>query len=243
MTQLGVFYGIGVGPGDPELLTLKAARILREADVICLPQAKAGALSVARQVAGPHFGPRAQVVEISTPMVRDEALLEEHWQQGAARIADFLRQGLSVAFLTIGDSMLYSTYTYLLARVRRLLSAVRVECVPGITSFSAAASFLQEALAEGAEKLAVVPAIEDPDEIRQVLRTVPNAVLMKVAGQYDAIVDVLEELNLLDKAVFVSRLGYGDQLVCRDLVSLKGRKLEYLSLILVKREGFQTWQV
>ena len=240
---VGTFYGIGVGPGDPELLTLKAARLLREADIICLPKSKEGADSVAKQVAGPHLSAKARLVEISMPMVRDAALLEEQWQKGAAEIAGFLRQGLSVAFITIGDSMLYSTYTYLMARVRRLLPDAPIECVPGVTSFSAAAAYLQEALAEGAEKLAIVPAIEDPEEIREVLGRFPNAVLMKVAGKYDAIVTVLEELQLLDKAVMISRLGYPEQRICHDLASLRGQKLDYLSLILVKQEGFQTWPV
>ena len=240
---LGTFYGIGVGPGDPELLTLKAAKLLHEVDIVCLPKSKEGADSVAKKVAGPHLRAQARLVEISTPMVRDTALLEEQWQKGAEEIAGFLKQGLSVAFITIGDSMLYSTYTYLMARVRRLLPEAPIECVPGVTSFSAAAAYLQEALAEGAEKLAVVPAIENPEEIRDVLERFSNAVLMKVAGQYDAIVTVLEELQLLDKAVLISRLGYPEQRICHDLASLRGQKLDYLSLILVKQEGFQTWPV
>ena len=171
------------------------------------------------------------------------AAVERQWEENRKIITEKLDEGKNLVFLTLGDPMLYSTYTYLMARVRRLLPDAPIECVPGVTSFSAAAAYLQEALAEGAEKLAIVPAIEDPEEIREVLGRFPNAVLMKVAGKYDAIVTVLEELQLLDKAVLISRLGYPEQRICHDLASLRGQKLDYLSLILVKQEGFQTWPV
>ena len=97
---------------------------------------------------------------------------------------------------------------------------------------------LNTALAEGAEKLAVVPAIESLDELRSILDQFPNAVLMKVAGKYNEIVDILQEKDLKNKSVYVSKLGYDDQFVTYDLDSLRTAKRDYLSLILVKREGF-----
>ena len=134
--------------------------------------------------------------------------------------------------------MLFSTYTYLMKKVRELIPAVAVESVSGITSFSAAAAHLNASLAEGGEQLAIIPAIDDPQSLKTVFAQFDNAVLMKVAGKYDQIVDVLTELGLKDKAVYISKLGYPEQLVSYDLDSLRGSKLEYLSLILVKRNGF-----
>jgi precorrin-2/cobalt-factor-2 C20-methyltransferase len=177
-------------------------------------------------------------MEVSTPMVRDAQTLEAEWRRGAEQIASRLLSGKDVAFITIGDSMLFSTYTYLMKKVVEIIPNVVVESIPGITSFSAAAAYLNAALAEGSEKFAIIPAIDDPEQLREIFGQFSNAVLMKVAGKYDKIVNVLDELGLKNKAVFISKIGYPDQLVSFDLDSLRGTKLDYLSLILVKREGF-----
>jgi precorrin-2/cobalt-factor-2 C20-methyltransferase len=233
----GKFYGIGVGPGDPGLLTLRAADLLRTAAVVCIPRSAVDNESVALKAAGAFIGASAEIIEVPTPMTRDKALLEAEWRRGAEKIAAHLAAGRNVAFITIGDAMLFSTYTYLLRHVRALLPAVEVESVPGVTSFAAAAAHLNLALAEGTEKLAVVPAVDDPAALRPLLAAFDSLVLMKVAGKYDEIVALLAELGLKDKAVYVSRLGYPDQFVTRDLDSLVGKKRDYLSLILVKKGG------
>lgn len=234
----GKLYGIGVGPGDPGLLTIRAAGVLKTADVICIPRSRADNDSVAMKVAGAHIGAAAEIIDVLTPMTRDAAALEAEWRRGAEKIAGYLLNGKNVAFITIGDAMLFSTYTYLMKKVREIIPGVAVESIPGITSFSAAAAYLNAALAEGSEKLAIIPAIDDPEQLREIFGRFSNAVLMKVAGKYDQIVDVLAELGLKNKAVFMSRVGYPEQFVSFDLDSLRGTKLDYLSLILVKREGF-----
>lgn len=233
----GKFYGVGVGPGAPDLLTLRAANILKTVDVVCIPRSGADKDSVALKVAGPHIPAGAEIIEVSTPMVRDREVLEAEWRRGAEKIAEYLRLGKNVAFITIGDAMLFSTYTYLMKQVRTILPEAEVESVPGVTSFAAAAAHLNIALAEGGEKLAIIPAVEEPADIRPVLEQFPNAVLMKAAGKYEELVDILDEMGLKDKAVFVSKLGYPDQFVTFDLDSIRQAKRDYLSLILVKREG------
>ncbi|MEG6585520.1 precorrin-2 C(20)-methyltransferase [Dendrosporobacter sp. 1207_IL3150] len=238
MANIGRFFGVGVGPGSPDLLTLRAAEILQTADIICIPRSSDKNDSVALKVAKPHISSTAEIVEISTPMVRDKEILNAEWQSGAQKIAKYLKDGKNVAFITIGDAMLFSTYTYLLNKVQQIIPDVSVESIPGVTSFSATAALLNRALAEGNEKLAIVPAIDDPSELKPILATFPNVVLMKVANKYEQILDILEELGLQDKAVFMSKLGYPDQFYTRDLNSLRGVKREYLSLILVKQEGF-----
>lgn len=233
----GTFYGIGVGPGAPDLLTLRAAAILKKVAAICVPRSSADNDSVALKVAGPHIPAGTEIIEIATPMTRDKTVLEAEWQRGAETIAARLAAGQDVAFITIGDAMLFSTYTYLLKKVRALLPAVEVESVPGITSFAAAAAHLDTALAEGGEKLAVIPAVDDPAALRPILAAFESAVLMKVAGKYEEIIDILAEAGLKDKAVYISKLGYPDQFVTTDLDSLRGQKRDYLSLILVKKGG------
>ncbi|QJW46857.1 precorrin-2 C(20)-methyltransferase [bacterium BFN5] len=238
MPNNGKFYGIGVGPGSPDLLTLRAVEILKTADIICVPRSSTTNDSVALKVAGQYISPSAEILEVSTPMVRDQDFLNTEWQTGAEKIVAHLHAGKTVAFITIGDSMLFSTYTYLLKKVQNALPDVWVESIPGITSFSATAALLNRALAEGNEKLAIIPAIDDPEDLRVILAQFPNVVLMKVAGKYEQIVDVLDELDLKHKAVYMSKLGYPDQFFTHDLDSLRGVKREYLSLILVKQEGF-----
>ena len=233
----GKFYGIGVGPGAPDLLTVRAVAILKTVDVVCVPRSGADNDSVALKVAGPHIPAGAEVIEVSTPMTRDRSVLEAEWRKGAEAIAAHLTAGRNVAFITIGDAMLFSTYTYLLRHVRAVLPAAKIESVPGVTSFAGAAAHLNLALAEGTEKLAIVPAVDDPEALRPLLAGCESAVLMKVAGQYEGIVAVLEDMGLKDKAVFVSKLGYPDQAVTFDLDSLIGKKRDYLSLIIVKKGG------
>jgi precorrin-2/cobalt-factor-2 C20-methyltransferase len=177
------------------------------------------------------------MLAVPTPMIRDKAKLEAEWRRGAETIAARLAAGKNVAFITIGDAMLFSTYTYLLRHVRALLPDVAVESVPGVTSFAAATAHLNLALAEGTEKLAVIPAVDDPEALRPLLAAFDSVVLMKVAGKYEEIVAVLADLGLRDKAVYVSKLGYPDQFVTRDLDSLIGKKRDYLSLILIKKGG------
>ncbi len=234
----GKFYGIGVGPGSPDLLTLRAVNILKTVDVVCVPRSSADNDSVALKVAGAHIAAGTEIMEVATPMTRNKEILEAEWQRGAQGISDRLNAGQDVAFITIGDSMLFSTYTYLLKKVQQLIPDVVVESIPGITSFAATAAYLNTALAEGNEKLIIVPAIDDPEELRSILLQFPNVILMKVAGKYEQIVDILAEAGLKDKAVYVSKLGYPDQFVTYDLDSLKNSKRDYLSLILIKREGF-----
>lgn len=233
----GRFYGLGVGPGAPDLLTLRAVAVLKTVHAVCVPRSSADGDSIALRVAGPHIPPGAEIIEISTPMTRDRSVLEAEWRQGARTIAGHLAAGRDVAFITIGDAMLFSTYTYLLRHVRAVLPEVRVESVPGVTSFAAAAAHLNIALAEGTEKLAVVPAVDDPEALRPLLAGCESAVLMKVAGKYEEIVAVLDDMGLKDKAVFVSKLGYPEQSVTFDLDSLVGKKRDYLSLIIVKKGG------
>ncbi|MDR3565053.1 MAG: precorrin-2 C(20)-methyltransferase [Negativicutes bacterium] len=233
----GKFYGIGVGPGAPDLLTLRAINVLKTVEVVCLPRSSADNDSVAMKVAGQYISAAAELVEIDTPMTRDKTVLENEWRRGACKIAEYLKQGKNVAFITIGDAMLFSTYTYLLKQVRLVLPDVEVESVPGVTSFAAAAACLNIALAEGTEKLAIIPAVDDPADLRPILEQFPNAVLMKVAGKYEEVVDILDEMDLKDKAVFISKVGYPEQFITFDLDSIRNSKRDYLSLILVKREG------
>lgn len=152
----GILYGVGIGPGDPELLTLKAVKTIKACDVIALP-AKDRASCIAYQIASGavELGDKEQLF-IPMPMTKDKVLLERAHQDGARRIQQLLEQGKSVAFLVLGDPSIYATYTY----VHRIIKASGYETViiPGVPSFCAVAARLNEPLAEQAEQLHVIPA-------------------------------------------------------------------------------------
>lgn len=225
---------MGVGPGDPELITRKGYRILREADVVCTPRSGAGREGLALSVVRDFLPEGQQLVELDFPMIREKAELELCWEKAAAQIIAFLREGKKVALITLGDPTLYSTYTYVLKKIKQA-GPWPIETIPGVPSFCACAAAANLPLAEGEEKLAIVPAGQDPDTLRSILQSFENVVLLKAAGKIEVIAGVLEALHLQDRAVFASRCGLAGGFVENNLEEAKKRPKDYFSLIIVKR--------
>ncbi|CEP68691.1 Cobalamin (vitamin B12) biosynthesis CobI/CbiL,precorrin-2 C20-methyltransferase [Moorella glycerini] len=230
----GTLYGLGVGPGDPDLLTLKAKAILEQVPVLAVPVSQRGEESLALQVVRPFIRPEQKILNLFMPMTHDRAYLERSWDAAAAELLENLSAGQDIAFLTLGDASLYSTYSYLMQRLQKLNPDLKIVTVPGITSFAAAAASLNVPLAVGDEPLAIIPALKDPANLKEYLSLFPNLVLMKVARHYDAIVTVLEEAGVAGQSFLASRCGQPGESFSRDLVAEKGKKQDYLSLIIVK---------
>lgn len=230
-------YGIGVGPGDPELITLKAKRVLETADIIFIPKAKEESHSIAFEIIKEIVPPDKKVTELILPMTNDKELLEASWLNGSRKIVEQLGESKTGAFITIGDCMLYSTYSYLLGFIRKNSPKLEIESIPGITAFAASASAALMPLAEGSEKLVVIPALRDVNELPQILEQFSNIVLMKVASCYDQVLDILQKYNLQKSALLISKCGHEDQLIEADLESLRGKKIHYLSLMIIKQGG------
>ena len=233
--KYGTFYGIGVGPGDPELLTVKAASLLGRCPHVVVPKAKAEGGSVALEIAGRYVHAGARVHELVFPMTTDKAELSRSWKESARIIADLLATGADVCFLTLGDALVYSTYIYLLRELKALAPGVEVVTVPGITSFSAVAALTDFPLGEGKEPITIVPTADDLTAVRQAVETGGTVVLMKIGKRLGDILDVLEELGVIGNGVFVQRAGQPTQRIEPDLRKLRGREAEagYLSVILV----------
>jgi precorrin-2/cobalt-factor-2 C20-methyltransferase len=231
----GTFYGVGIGPGDPEQLSLKALRVIKSVGHVFVPKAETKGESFALDIVSPYVD-RAKVHEMVFPMIRDPKKLEEFWKLAADEMLAFLRRGEDVAFLTIGDPLTFSTYNYVLSIVRRELPEERIMTVPGITSYNAVAARASFSLAEGKEKIAILP-VPDGEiaSLRGILDTFDTVVLMKVAKKLDAVLDLLEEMGLTDRAVFGSYVGTGKEFVSRDLRSLKGTGRGYMSVIIVRK--------
>lgn len=232
----GDFYGIGIGPGDPELLTLKAARIIKEVDVIFVPKAGIKEESMALEIVSPLLDGK-RVVEKVFPMVKEQEKLESHWREAALAIKEELERGNSVAFLTIGDPLTFSTYVYLLRCLRGMIPEERIHTIPGVTSFNAAASLANLSLAQRDEKIAIVPVSDNVDELRPILEAFDTVVLMKVAKRLDKVINLLEEMNLVKNSLFASHVGLKDAHITRNLSELKGSGRGYMSIIIVKKKG------
>ncbi|MGM0472249.1 MAG: precorrin-2 C(20)-methyltransferase [Bacillota bacterium] len=230
----GKLYGLGVGPGDPELMTLKSKRILTEVDVVCTPQAKPNRDSLALEIISEVIDEELSVKQLHFPMTSDQGQLEAAWQQIVNQIVDILDLGRDVALITIGDPLFFSTYSYILEQIQEEYPQLAVETVPGITSVSASSSLLNLPLAQGDEKVAIIPTTDNLREVREALIDFENVVLMKVSKNFEELIELLTELELKEQTVFVSRCGQAEQFFTRDLDSLFDTEIDYLSLMIVK---------
>ena len=222
----GVLYGVGVGPGDPELLTLKAARILRQCDVIAAPRAGAGA-QVALSIAAPYAADKP-VLHCDTPMTRDAALLARSHDKAADDICALLAEGKTVAFLTLGDPSIYSTYAYVHDRVRE--RGFDAALVPGVPSFCAAAAALGRPLCVGEQMLHIIPASHGATE--RGLDLPGSKVLMKAGREILSVRDALSRRGEIGNAALVERIGMEGERVVDDLSALSDAT-GYFSIILV----------
>jgi precorrin-2/cobalt-factor-2 C20-methyltransferase len=231
----GTLYGIGVGPGDPGLITVKGRELIGACPHVFAPKARVKAESLALQIAGRYAGAGAKIHEVVFPMVEDEGVLERHWSECAAKIVALLDAGEDVCFLTLGDTLLYSTHIYLVRAVKALAPDAAVVTVPGVNAFSAAAALTGFPLGEGKRPLLVVPVSDDLDVVREALDGERTVVLMKVGKRLPEIVALLEQRGLARRSVFVARAGLDGERVETDLTRLKseGAELGYLSVILV----------
>ena len=163
----GKLYGIGVGPGDSELMTVKAARIVGEADVIITPKTEKKDGSVALNIAKPYIQEHTEIVPVVFPMVLDDATQQEGWEEAKRVIVSYLEQGKNVVFLTLGDPMFYSTYMYVYRLIEN--TGFEIETIPGITAFCAIGSHLGYPIVEKEEVLAIVPATAPKEKIDAVM--------------------------------------------------------------------------
>ncbi|NLL18497.1 MAG: precorrin-2 C(20)-methyltransferase [Clostridia bacterium] len=230
----GKLWGIGVGPGDPDLITMKAVKVLAQVSVVCVPRARAGQPSLALSIAREYLSPEAKVVELTMPMTEVREKLESAWREAAKTILGYLQAGEQVAFLTIGDPSLYSTFSYVNNVLQQEEAWLDTEVIPGISSFSAAAARLGRPLAEGDEPLVVMPTPQGLDLSNELIDQ-SNLVLMKVSRDFDKLVHELSQNHRLSEAALVSRVGQSQEFITGDLEALQGQKIDYLSLIISRK--------
>ena len=232
--KTGNFYGIGLGPGDPELLTLKALHTIQRADCIFVPKSDSKEDSLALEIVKDYVKGK-KVIEQIYPMTKDKQTLNTAWLKAAEEIHTEVRNGYNAVYLTLGDPMTFSTYIYLLRHLNTMLPERAIHTIPGITSYNAAACAANYPLLTGDERLAVIPIPKDIAELRPILESFDTVVMMKVAKKLDEVIQLLEDMKLSRNALFASYIGQKDAYLTCDITSLKGSGRGYMSVLIVKR--------
>ena len=237
--RMGKLYGLGVGPGDPELLTLKAYRILNEADVIFCPEKETGAGSAALDIIRCHLEhARADIVYLAYPMNYHGAQLRTMWEANAVHIAGCLEGDRTGAFITLGDPSVYSTFMYTLPYIEA--AGVAVESVPGVTSFCAAANQMKLPLAAWDQDLVVAPVRrKGSGDLGKILAEHDNVVLMKPSSDRQALIEAIRRNHLEDKFALVAKSGTQEERRITDFAELEQYDIPYLSTIIIKKQGTQ----
>ncbi|WP_027417599.1 precorrin-2 C(20)-methyltransferase [Aneurinibacillus terranovensis] len=235
-TGTGTLYGVGVGPGDPELITVKAFRIMKESPVIAYPRKRKGSKSYAYLIAEQYIDQHEkEMLGLIFPMTKDQAALDREWNHTVQEVYERLAKGLDVAFITEGDPLLYSTFIHMMRLMQEQHPDVKVVSIPGISSVNGVASRLGLPLADGDEHVAIIPATDDKEKMRDALTNHDCVVFIKVAKVIDMMVDLLQELGLADKASVVTKVTSGEEVIWPDVTELKGLELEYLTLMVVRK--------
>ena len=232
----GKFYGIGVGVGDPENITVKATKKLHEVDVIVLPEAKSGEGSTAFNIVKEYVKAGVEQMFLEFPMIKDVEARKVFRKNNADKVSAELEKGKNVAFLTIGDPMTYSTYTYVLEHIA---DDVEVETIAGITSFNSIAARLNVPLMIGDEDLKVV-SVNRKTDIYKEIENNDNLVLMKISRNFEKIKKAIIETGNKENAVIVSDCGKDNEVIYWDIESVE--EVPYFSTMILKKKGVKEWK-
>ena len=236
----GKLYVIGVGPGDPELMTLKSVKILRSVKCVCVPKGREEgsslALSIVKQVVDLED---KEIIEAYFPMRKTrgparQCDLDTRWHETVEAVLGKLNKGIDTAFITIGDPTIYSTYFYLHERLLELAPEISVEIVPGVSSINTAAARAVLFLGIANERIAILPA-NYPGNLQETLEQFDTIVLVKVHKAFANVKKMLDEMDLLGNATYIVKAGMEDERIFRSLDDVTEDDLNYFSLVVVRK--------
>jgi len=231
----GKLYGVSVGPGDPGLITRHAWELLQSGAHWSYPvrneKSDSYALDVVRRsgLALPE-----KHTALIFPMTHDKEKLTRYWLRAAESILSILHRGEDVLFLVVGDASTYATFSHLARTVSSIDDSIEIQTLAGVSSFNAAAADLQMPLADTDDTLAIVPAAYGVGMLDRLLADFDTLVLLKVNSVLDQIIDQLEARGILAESAFIERAGMPEERIVRDVAQLRGEKVNYLSLLLVR---------
>ena len=234
MASIGRFYGLGVGPGDPELLTVRAQRLLQQIGVICFTQLDNSAPSFALDVVRDLLTDDVELQPISIPS-DDSPVPHETWHEATVCIGARLREGRDVAFITEGDPMLYSEFPHLIEHLEAEIPGLDVEVVPGVPSVMAAAASSGIPLVTQGQRLAILPAVYGIDDLREAITNYDTIVLMETDQNLMRALANLEGLGLTGHAIYVRQASTPSERVIHDISKVTAEDLDYFSLLIIKR--------
>ncbi len=226
------FVGIGVGPGEPDLLTVRAVEQFKTLDILLVPESKKNAKSEAHMIASKYLPESLEIIGRHFPMILDKEQMLASVKEIALEVIEWVKAGKTVGFVTLGDPMLYSTYIYLL---KYISEGVSVETIPGISSYTAIASGLNRPLVEAEDPLIVYPCTADMDALREVLTHYNAIVLMKVYKSFETVVSMMKELDLIQHAVVVSNYGKPEEVIHENVLETDPSEVSYFTTILINK--------
>jgi precorrin-2/cobalt-factor-2 C20-methyltransferase len=234
---------VGCGPGDPDLLTIKAANLLENADVIFAPTAREGKPSIALSIVKKYLNTTVETVDLIFPMVKDREHTRQYWRKNADRIVEAAKTGKKVIYLTVGDPSLYSTWIYIQREITSRYPEIHLKIVPGIPSVFAFAAQAKISLVEGDETLGIIPACYDLEKVKRAANSCDTLVFLKDGKYFGEVINMLGDAGFSDESMIAMAqdVSVGEEVLKRN--SLKGLREnkemteKYFSLLVAKRNG------
>ena len=234
---------VGCGPGDPDLLTIKAVGLIKNAEVVFAPTSKEGKPSIALSIVKKYINSSAKMVNLIFPMLKEKEVLKNYWKENAEKIANEVRVGRRVIYLTVGDPSIYSTWIYIYKELRRNHKDIEIDIVPGITSIFAFAAEARIALVEGDETLAIVPACYDMDRVRRTSNVCDTVIFLKDGKYFDDVIDMLSDAGFVEDSIVAIAQDVaieGEIMKMSRLADLRGRRgstEKYFSIMVAKKKS------
>ena len=234
-------FCVGCGPGNPELLTIRALNLITEADVIFVPTSKLDKPSIALSIVAKYIKETTKIINLVFPMVKDKDSLKDYWKKNTLEISQMVRTGKKTLYLTVGDPSLYSTWIYIHRELKKNHKDIEIEIIPGITSIFAFAAESKLSLVEGNEHLSIVPACYDLNKVKNTVKASDTIVFLKDGRYFDNVIEMLSDSGFGEETQIAIAQDVSTKeniLEIKHLKDLKGKKQpsqKYFSIMVVKR--------